>query len=495
VETAFLQFNPKSQLENQNSQGATMKTSRILRTVVGLVTIAGFGAGAFVTREQWLPLLNRKSKIENQKSADAASAPIQEAKVLKMTPQARKNLGLVAKSAKPQTYWRTIQVPGAVVDRPGRSDRGVTSPAVGAVVQIHAFPGDTVKPGDRLFTLRVFSEYLQNTQSELFKATRETELVKEQRARLAEAAKSGAIPEVKIIELDQQLRRQAASIQSYRQDLLTRGLSPDQIAAVTEGKFVSTIDIVAPPPVDAEKQPPKIQQTSLQLIDNRVEGLAYEVQELKVELGQQVQAGQLLSMLANHHSLYIEGHAFKQEAPFLEKAAQNGWPIEVEFAEDDSTSWPSLDQTFHIRHLANSIDTTTRTFDFFIPLTNQSRGYKKDGQTFVVWRFRPGQRVRLHVPVEELKNAIVLPSAAIVREGPEAYVFRQNGDLFNRIPVHVLHEDRTSVVLANDGSVTSGSYLAQNGAASLNRVLKAQAAAGIRADVHVHADGTVHASH
>jgi multidrug efflux pump subunit AcrA (membrane-fusion protein) len=470
-----------------------MRIPRILRIVVGLVVVAGLGAVAFVTRDHWKTWL--PSHATTAKAAEAAPAPIQEAKVLKMTPQARKNLGLVAKSAKPQTYWRTIQVPGAVVDRPGRSDRGVTSPAVGAVVQIHAFPGDTVKPGDRLFTLRVFSEYLQNTQSELFKATRETELVKEQRARLAEAAKSGAIPEVKIIELDQQLRRQAASIQSYRQDLLTRGLSPDQIAAVTEGKFVSTIDIVAPPPVDAEKQPPKIQQTSLQLIDNRVEGLAYEVQELKVELGQQVQAGQLLSMLANHHSLYIEGHAFKQEAPFLEKAAQNGWPIEVEFAEDDSTSWPSLDQTFHIRHLANSIDTTTRTFDFFIPLTNQSRGYKKDGQTFVVWRFRPGQRVRLHVPVEELKNAIVLPSAAIVREGPEAYVFRQNGDLFNRIPVHVLHEDRTSVVLANDGSVTSGSYLAQNGAASLNRVLKAQAAAGIRADVHVHADGTVHASH
>ena len=470
-----------------------MRIPRILRIVVGLVVVAGLGAVAFVTRDHWKTWL--PSHATTAKAAEAAPAPIQEARVLKMTPQARKNLGLVAKSAKPQTYWRTIQVPGAVVDRPGRSDRGVTSPAVGAVVQIHAFPGDTVKPGDRLFTLRVFSEYLQNTQSELFKATRETELVKEQRARLAEAAKSGAIPEVKIIELDQQLRRQAASIQSYRQDLLTRGLSPDQIAAVTEGKFVSTIDIVAPPPVDAEKQPPKIQQTSLQLIDNRVEGLAYEVQELKVELGQQVQAGQLLSMLANHHSLYIEGHAFKQEAPFLEKAAQNGWPIEVEFAEDDSTSWPSLDQTFHIRHLANSIDTTTRTFDFFIPLTNQSRGYKKDGQTFVVWRFRPGQRVRLHVPVEELKNAIVLPSAAIVREGPEAYVFRQNGDLFNRIPVHVLHEDRTSVVLANDGSVTSGSYLAQNGAASLNRVLKAQAAAGIRADVHVHADGTVHASH
>ena len=200
-------------------------------------------------------------------------------------------------------------------------------------------------------------------------------------------------------------------------------------------------------------------------------------------------------MLSNHHSLYLEGHAFKREAPYLEQAAQSNWPIQVEFAEDDSLHWPSLDQTFQIRHLANAIDVTSRTFDFFIPLTNQSRGYEKDGQTFLVWRFRPGQRVRLHVPVEELKDVIVLPSDAVVREGPEAYVFRQNGDLFNRIAVHILHEDRLNVVLANDRSLTPGVYLAQSSAASLNRVLKAQAASGVRADVHVHADGTVHAAH
>ena len=416
--------------------------------------------------------------------------------MLKLSPQARKNLGLVAKAAKPQTYWRTIQVPGAIVDRPGRSDRGVTAPAVGAVVQIHAFPGDTVKPGDRLFTLRLFSEYLQNTQSELFKATREAQLVKEQKARLADAAKSGALPESRIIEFDNQLRRQSAAVQAYRQDLLTRGITPSQIDGVTEGKFVSTIEVVAPPVVDAKREPKsELEQTASPLVDDRVAGPVYEVQELKVDLGQQVQAGQLLSMLSNHHSLYLEGHAFKQEAPFLEKATQNGWPIRVEFAEDDQTHWPSLEQSFQIRHLANAIDPTSRTFDFFIPLTNQSRGYEKEGQTFLVWRFRPGQRVRLHVPVEELKDVFVLPSAAIVREGPEAFAFRQNGDLFNRIAAHVLYEDRLNVVLANDGSITPGLYLAQNAAASLNRVLKAQAASGVRADVHVHADGTVHAAH
>lgn len=467
---------------------------QLVRFVVGATVVAGLGLGAFVTRDRWMGLISSHS--ETTQAADTSPPePIQEAKVLKLSPQARKNLDLVAKPVKPQTYWRTIQVPGSIVDRPGHSDRGVTAPAVGAITDIHAFPGDTVKPGDRLFTLRLFSEYLQNTQSELFKATSEVQLVQEQKSRIEASVKAGAIPEARLIELDNQLKRQKAAIQAHRQDLLTRGLQPKQIDSISEGKFISTIDVVAPQPVAAAKNEPVIEQAEPQLTGNWQEGVAYELQELKVDLGQQVQAGQLLSVLSNHHSLYIEGHAFKQEAPFLERAAQGGWPIEVEFAEDDRDGWPQLDQVFRVRHLANSIDTATRTFDFFVPLTNQSRSYEKDGHTFVVWRFRPGQRVRLHVPVEELKGVLVVPSGAVVRDGPEAYVFRQNGDLFNRIAVQVLYEDRLNTVLANDGSVTPGLYLAQNGAASLNRVLKAQAASGVRTDVHVHADGTVHAAH
>ena len=185
----------------------------------------------------------------------------------------------------------------------------------------------------------------------------------------------------------------------------------------------------------------------------------------------------------------------KERLPTWRPQRKTAGNVTVEFAEDDPDHWPALSQAFEIRYLSNSIDTESRTFDFFIPLSNQSRVYEKSGATFVVWRFRPGQRVRLHVPVEEMSNVFVLPAAAVVREGPEAYVFQQNGDLFNRIPVQILHEDRLNIVLANDGSVLPGLYLAQNSAASLNRVLKAQAASGMRADVHVHADGTVHASH
>jgi cobalt-zinc-cadmium efflux system membrane fusion protein len=433
-------------------------------------------------------------------SASNTETSAEKASILEISAQARKNLGLVSKPAQLQSYWRSVLIPGEIADRPGLTDRGVTSPAVGVITAIHAFPGDTMRAGESLFTLRLFSEYLQNTQSELFKATKETELLREQVARLSAAARSGAVPESRLIELENQLRRESTLIQAYRQDLLTRGLNPEQIQQVSGGSFVSTIELTAPPAIenvsDANAESARVvQQASLITSSSAETEFAYEVQELAVELGQQVQAGQLLANLSNHQSLYVVGHAFKREAPFLEEAAQHRRPIDIEFAEDVDRRWPQLEQAFEIRHLSNAIDTDSRTFDFFIQLANQSRSYEKDGETFLVWRFRPGQRARLHVPVEKYDNVFVLPSGAVVHEGPEAYVFRQNGGLFKRFPVHVLHEDRRSVVIANDGSVLPGSYLAQSGAASLNRVLKAQSASGEQPGVHVHADGTVHAAH
>lgn len=469
-----------------------MRIPKSLRILFVLAMVSGMAFVAYQTRSRWLPLLSKTKTDESH--SDETPIPIEEPKVLKLSEQARKNLGLVSKSARSQSYWRTIQIPGSVVDRPGQSDRGVTSPAVGVVTEIHAFPGETVRPGEQLFTLRLFSEYLQNTQKEFFAATNEIQLLNAEHARLVPVAQSGGVPQAKLIDLNNQISRQQALIQSHRQDLLTRGLAPEQIEQIASGEFVSTVDVVAPPltQIDPQAETP----TNPVSLDTTSDELpAYEVHDLEVELGQQVQAGQLLAMLADHRCLYVVGHAFKREAPWLERAAQNGWPVTIEFAEDDPEGWPKIDQRYEIRFLANTVDTENRTFDFFIPLTNQSRTYQKGEETFLVWRFRPGQRVRLHVPVEEMQNVLVLPSEGVVREGPEAFVFQQNGDLFNRIPVHVLHEDRNSIVIANDGSVTPGLFLAQNSAASLNRVLKAQAASGMRADVHVHADGTVHAAH
>ncbi|WP_164102964.1 efflux RND transporter periplasmic adaptor subunit [Candidatus Laterigemmans baculatus] len=447
----------------------------LLLALVGIAVWAT-GQASAVRFAWWTKDLSAVSGGGGAADEPTAGEVATEPKTLRLSKQSRRNLDLISKPVRVQDYWRTLQIPGMVVDRPGQTDRGVTAPLEGVVEKIHATGGDTVHSGEVLFTLRLFSESLQETQAALFQATREVQLLNEQLSRLETAARAGALAEARMIEFRSQLRRQETQIQSYQHALEVRGFTAAQIANAAEGHFLSTIEVVVPSAATASPA-----------------GL--EVQELKVGLGEQVQAGQQLATLADHHALYIEGYAFKNEASLLSRAAAEGWEVEVEFTDDAFEGWPPLDQKLLIRHLSNSIDPETRTLGVYIPLANQSRSYQKNGQTFLSWRFRPGQRVRIFVPVEKFSQVLVVPSEAVVREGPEAFVFRQNGDLFDRISVHVLHEDRRHVVLAHDGSVTPGLFLAQNAAASLNRVLQTQSASGMPANVHVHADGTVHAAH
>ena len=468
----------------------------IAKAVMWVVIVVAVLLAGWLMREQLFPQRDTTTAAEDTPAGELAK----EQTVLEISQQARKNLSLVSQAVRPQTYWRTVVIPGEVADRPGLSDRNVTSPAVGVVSAVHAYPGDTLRPGEPMFSLRLFSEYLQLTQTQLFQAQQETKIVQAEIDRLSSAISTGAVSRSKMIELQSEISRQNTLIQAARQELLSRGLTPDQVQQIESGTFVSTVDVVAPPVQDSgtlthHTAAREHQQVNSAEASQQAPSIAYEVQELAVQMGQQVQAGQLLGNLSNHKLLYIVGHAFKREAKFLERAAQERRPIEVEFADDGAESWPELPQTFNIRHLANSIDTNSRTFDFYIPLTNQSRAYDDNGRVFVVWRFRPGQRARIHVPVEKFEDVFVLPAEAVVREGPEAYVFRQNGNLFERFPVHILYEDQRSVVIANDGSITAGAYFAQSSAASLNRVLKSQSASGARPGMHVHADGSVHAAH
>src|SRR4029453_5764300 len=94
-----------------------------------------------------------------------------------------------------------------------------------------------------------------------------------------------------------------------------------------------------------------------------------------------------------------------------------------------------------ILYLSNTVDPAHQTLPFYVSLPNQHREYSRDGKTYRIWRYRPGRRVLLQVPVEEWSEVFVLPVAAVAREGPERYVFLQNGDLFSRKAVHVIYED------------------------------------------------------
>ena len=88
----------------------------MIQSVVLLFVVAGLLAFAYAYRKR-LPTFFRPATAEP--TAEQAPRPVRQPKVLQLSPQARQNLALVSRPIKVKTYWRTILVPGEIVDRPG----------------------------------------------------------------------------------------------------------------------------------------------------------------------------------------------------------------------------------------------------------------------------------------------------------------------------------------------------------------------------------------
>lgn len=419
---------------------------------------------------------------EVKRSAPATS----QTKVI-VSDRAQENLGLTAKTLQSTVFWRTVTVPGMIVDRPGMSDREVVAPVTGAIGEIFCTPGDLVQPGDQLFTLKLASEALQQAQIELFKANENIKLAEARRDRLVRAGEG--IPGSRIIEVESAIARLKVAVQGYRQELASRGLNPEAINGVADGVLLSELALVAPPLATVTGAPEESKPP-----------LGYELQQLLVELGEQVQAGQTLCHLSNHQSLAIEGRAFRDEASLLERSVRKDWPVEVDFQEETDADWPPIEREIPIRYIANTIDPETRTFGFMLSLENDHKLIDHGDRERLLWRFRPGQKVRLRVRVERLDGVFVLPADALVMEGAEAFVFTQNVNTFEKAEVRVLYRDREQVVLANDGALAAYAKdgrqktlaaVAQSAAAQLNRMTKTRSD-DLPEGYHIHADGSLH---
>src|SRR5688500_6692865 len=103
-----------------------MSAKRTIKLFVGIAVVAAIAIAAIAYQQGWL------SEGDLEKSI--AQAPIStEVQQAKLSPQARRNLSLVSKPVQPQRYWRAIQLPGTIADRPGISDRSVPAPVTGVV--------------------------------------------------------------------------------------------------------------------------------------------------------------------------------------------------------------------------------------------------------------------------------------------------------------------------------------------------------------------------
>lgn len=384
---------------------------------------------------------------------------------IELSESALRNVGFQPIKIEPSTFVKTTTVPAMVVERPGRSQIHITAPLTGVVTKIVPIQGAAIEPGSPMFEIRLTHEELVTAQSNLIRTAESLDVVNREIARL-QAIDEGIIVGKRILEQEYEKQKLEASLRAERQTLLLHGLKEEDVDSILrDRRLFQMITVNAPAHGDDS--------------DACREDHLYHGQELPVKLGQQVEAGQVLCVLADHCELYIEGRAFEDDAARLREAARNGCEVSAALLVGDRAT--DVIDGLKLLYLADHVDPQSRAFRFYLRLPNQVAldQTNPSGIRFLDWRFKPGQRMELRVPVQQWENRIVLPVEALVDEGAETYVYQQNGDHFDRVPVHVEYRDQRSVVIANDGAVFPGDIVAARGAYQMHLALKNKSGGGL----------------
>ena len=475
-----------------------MKTA-LKRIAVGAVILAVCGATTYTARPYWQGWLDRMRGV-NQSAVPEENAhgghdhaghdhEGADAKpVLTLSDQARENLGLAMTEIQLTDYWRTIQVPGIVAEQQGHSERRIPTTVAGIVTKLHIFPGQSVRPGDALMDIQPTGELLTTTQASLLRTLKDIELIDIELKRITPLVDNGSLPAKNKLEKEYERRRLESQQLIQTQELLVRGLSPEQINTIVESKILIRQFTVRVPggttPLPTVNPAVKAQGQNVPHIipaglinadpqDVEPKDRIYSVESIAVYPGKLVQPGDGLVELALHTILDLTGQAFERESPLILRTLQENWPVDATFETADGT--PLIRTGLKIRYLESSVDGLSRIQKFHIPLVNQvlRATTGDDGILYHAWLFRPGQRVRLSIPVEKLIERIVLPAEAVIQEGADAYVFRANGKQLERVAVVLEHLDARTAVIKNDGTLTPGfDLVAKNHAYQLNLELK-----------------------
>lgn len=388
---------------------------------------------------------------------------------IEISKQAQANIGLQLGKVELTTFDRTITIPGMIQERPGRSTIDITAPMTGIVTRIYPIEGAAIRPGQKLFELRLTHEELVQAQGDLLRVAEELDVINREIKRLEKIAVDGGIPGRQVLERQYEQQNKQAVLRAQQQALLVHGLNESQVNDIlTKRTLLQNLTVVVPEeiPDEASGQRTPSQRT-------------YEIRTLKVSQGQSVNAGETLAIICDHAELFIEGNAFDKDVSQLNRAVSQDFPVRAVVESDDEQTQSIWG--LKILYVSGTVDPESRTFHFYLRLPNKLlRDAPADnGHRFISWQYKPGQRVQLTVPVEQWKDRIVLPVQAIAQDGIETYAFTPNGDHFDRRPVHVEYRDRHSVVIANDGSLFPGDQVVLAGAQQMQLALKNKSGGGI----------------
>ena len=384
-----------------------------------------------------------------------------------------------------QDVWRSIRIPASVVEKPGQSAHALAAPIHGTVERIYTVPGQAVSPGYALLDLRVTDEALSQAQIDLLQVMTRMDVIDEELKRLEPLIQSGSVSGKRKRDLSYERQQKDTEHQLHIQELLVRGLDSQQVDEIIKNRELMRQYTVRVTGHSASGH----SETDSEAADAEPN---YSVEALFVLPGATVKRGDDLCRLAYHAELYLVGSAFENELDQVVKATEQQRTVVATFGTHGAEYRRG---NLSIEFIDNHVDGKSQTFSFYLPIQNEVvRDYTNaKGVRFRTWRFKPGQRAHLQLPVEEFADHIRLPLAAVVNDGVTDYVFRKldhhhgpNEVEYQRVAVQVEYQDSASSVLKNSGSLKVGEKVVANRSYELNLELKSVAGEGGAHHGHSH---------
>jgi len=383
-------------------------------------------------------------------------------------------------------YLHHIRVPAEIVEYVPQGRQSVVTPLAGVVNKVFVTRGEAVRPGQKLFEVSITDTSMSTAQLNLMSVVSEIASQQKRLDRLRPLAKKGAIAGKRVIDLELAIDQLKRRKQSLTEEIRIRGVGDDGMKAVEEGQtFNRTVTVFAPQINERGAATDRLSAAALASDENDENW--FTVDSIDAEKGKSFQRGQRLCDLAWHQKLLVKGLAFESDMPAIAAAGESGLPFAAGFGE----------ATNHLRReglplfsIDNHVDQESQTFPVYVSIDNEvsSRHRDSDGRWHVNWRFKPGQRAHLEIPVESWSQQVIAPVAALVTDGPETFVFKKmdhthQGDdgtvivEFEKIPVKVLYQDARHAVLEEQLKLDLYEKYALDKAHQLNLALK-QAASG-----------------
>ncbi|MBF0196163.1 MAG: hypothetical protein HQL32_00555 [Planctomycetes bacterium] len=193
----------------------------------------------------------------------------------------------------------------------------------------------------------------------------------------------------------------------------------------------------------------------------------WDIDSVNVKVGQWISEGDSLLTLSNHSDMYLLAHPQGSEIIPLTKSCRENLPIQaVPLLPGTGLNIPSLS----VSKMSSNSDGQD---EVYLPFINTIMSLNKSdtGKTFRNWNLRSGMKYFLQVPINILKDVIVLPSKAVIQVGPDKIVYIKAHNQFIKRKVIVLHEDSDYAVIGEGSELLPGEAMVTEGAFALHQAL------------------------